>query len=303
MANKFCNNLLGICSIFNSTKWLCLLIFAILVSGCGTITERHFPQLHKNTGTPTSIDIVVDTFIVTDISGRDLGVDLKKNKRTLDIAIPFIKKLLTGKGYRIGREYGNTGLIFEPDTGDSPRAYYYTDGWNATGKLFTPTIEPIDHDFWPSVRGRSFLKTFNQVGMQARAASKRLQIDAVSQLQHPVPIDSQPSELLMFISINGKDVHPVKSFVSSVAIGTLSAVTSSAITGGNLILVGFPQYSHTGVSIAVYDKQKKKLIWYVNDIVSPGYARVSATLRTAFTLFPDIYGVVEENNDFDEDNF
>lgn len=271
-----------------------VLILVVALSSCAVTPTTRFSEFYERPSHPESIDIVIDTLILSDIAGSAVGVDKAKNEEAMLLIEPAIKQSFADRGFIPNLAFHGNGTTFK---GDEKTHYFYATDWTSTQEVYTGPVYSEQNQLWGSAEVQTFLhrlldhakdankKPRKKERVSNNSSKKRRQlVPALTPNEIPAEIMSMPSNLIVFVNFSGTEVGKGKSIGTAVATGLLSA----ALTGGMYVHASAP-VSGSHLEIIVFDKSKSSVVWHN---FGPGqrYTHVSKGVETIMKAFPTVSG-------------
>lgn len=279
----------------NTSVMTAVMILLILTSGCSVVTPKsRFAEFYERESYPKDIDIVIDTLILSDISGSDIGVNRQKNMEAMSIIESTIKKSFSDRGYAPNVVFHGNGAYY---TLDDKSKYFYSEGWESTDEVYNGPVLAEHEALWGDEEVRVFMRrlleqakvankkvTKNKKKRQRRNQNKEDIVPPITRGEIPASIMALPSDLFVLVNLSGGEVSAAK----SVGTGILTGALSAALTGGMYVYVG-TSVSATNLEVVVFDKTQSRVAWH-NLAQGPKYNAMSTSAESLLKTFPTTTG-------------
>jgi hypothetical protein len=284
-------------AILNST----LIALMIILSACAVTPQKRFPEFYAKTAHPENIDILIDTIILSDLSGSDIGVDRAKNQVAMTLIKSGIDKSFTDRGFKPNIVLNGNGLTYEMNEKEK---YFYATDWTSSEEEYTGPIFSEEDKKWGGEDIRKFLiKLDTQASLpppkKSKSVSKKSRSAKKSQSQKIKPQDTftpittedvppaileLPSNLFVYARLTGAEVGMSKTVGTAVATGILSAV----LTGGMYVSSSAPA-SGSNLKVIVFDKSSLQVVWH-NSAPGTKFDTVHKIPEAVLAAFPKTNG-------------
>ncbi|MFT7558963.1 MAG: hypothetical protein ACI93R_000866 [Flavobacteriales bacterium] len=267
-------------------RYILVLLLGVFISGCAVTPKTRFSEFYKEGADKKHIDLIIDTFIVSDIKGSDIGVNKTKNQEASELVRKGVIELLEERGYTVNLAYIGNGISYERS---DKQQYVYSEEWESIGEEYKGPVAKSASDPWVTDESQIFLKRLIKRGKAANVtvADKRRLVPRIKPEEIPEFVNNLPSRHLMLVSLSAGEVGSGK----SIGTGILTGVLSAALTGGMYV------YSSTTVSgstidITLFDKETSRISWNNGLLQGPKYKVAHKRLVGLFKYFPTVNGEI-----------
>jgi hypothetical protein len=262
-----------------------LLCICIALTACAASPAKRFPDFAENAKSITSVDVVIDILIKSDIEGAEIGINKEKHDLALSQAKETIEKALAKRGYDTNIAFAGYGLTF---SSKGEETYVFSKDGKSTGVPFNGPLPPKENTQWGEQNTRDFMTNLLQsaAGFNATPGKSQHAPYVFSKSQIPSHIDELPSNVLIFIQVEVEEVGMGKTIGSALLTGVLSA----ALTGGLYVYSSAP-VSGSVAQVAVMDVESGAVLWH-NSIRGGNTDYIQSSLEKSLKPFPTTNGVV-----------
>jgi hypothetical protein len=252
-----------------ATFLLVLLVFTLI--GCANRLIEKFEVTADQVKAARKINVVVDSFVLSDITGSIPGYNLEKNKTRAALLADSVAEVLQAKGFDANVVFIGSG--FQHDIEDLEITY--SERWKPIGGDFSPVVLQGDPSWEQSDAAAYFdaaiteakgALLYNPPLESAKSKQKRLErlgllpdqeAERKRILQSPPElIAGSDSDLHLFVRYGNYDISTTK----KVGLGLLTGVFSLAASGGNLISV--LTFTEKGpMHVALMEPDTGQLLW------------------------------------------
>lgn len=273
-----------------------LVVLAIALCSCATTPQNRFAEFYEISQHSENIDVVIDTLILSDISGSDVGIDEAKNLEAMPLVEAAVQHSFTARGFKPNLVFHGNGATFRKDEKTN---YVYATDWTGTERTFEGHIYAEHEQTWANPDVQTFLHRLSDHAKDAnkkpRKASssgrkRRALVPPLTADEIPQAIMAMPSNLLVFVNVSGAEVSKGKSVGTAVATGLLTA----ALTGGMYVQASAPM-SGSQLEIIVFDKQQSRVVWH-NVGQGQRYTEVAKAMDAVMKTFPTVTGELHSTN-------
>jgi len=266
------------------TGILLLLSIAVLSGGCATSPKEKFAGFYDRPQHERDAKVLFDTLIFSDIKGKDVGINKKKNEEARGLVEKAVIDELTKRNYVVDTIYHGSGLSFEKTEGKN---YVYSEEWQSTGEDFKGPDAQKEKDLWVSDEGRNFVRQLISRGRQLSEVDKNKTETKAIKITVPEFIDTLPSDQLIFVHVTGGEIGMGK----SVGLGVLTGAISLAASGGTMMYSSTSK-SGSAIDIVVFDKQAGDVVWHNHVPQGQRYKYIAQSMDVAFKDFPMVDGTI-----------
>lgn len=271
-----------------------LVSLAFLVS-CASKPEppaamERYPDFYKSGVGEASVDVIIDSIVLSDLKGSALGYNKYKNTEIQEIAYDEVVGQLKHRRFEVNLLNESNGLYFETE---NDIQYVYSEEFKSLGVTYGgPDFSDINNP-WNSEAAIGFIQNLKR---KARTKNKELlesanTEDFISNLYRvdyvPDFVINSPADRLVFVCVYSKDVSASKSLVAILANSVLNF-------GLGLESVDFlkrTNSSYLTVEIIVLNKKQKTIEWYDGYGSRGGdYRAMSDLIRHSFIHYPHYIG-------------
>ncbi|MEO0368204.1 MAG: hypothetical protein AAF197_05390 [Pseudomonadota bacterium] len=258
-----------------------LIVAACLVLSACVNTQALYPQAGDYTKHHQDIFLVIDSLLLSKVSGADFGFNEEKNAQALDELENSIVLNLQEHGYSPTVIHTGNGLSLEPET---DKTYKYSLDWKALDMPFKPLAD--SHSAWASEEVKDFF-----VGLIAKAEfdrKNRSDRDTKNEYTNqergnvlipPSLISQLEGDVLMFVKAEGR----LFSLGTKIARGALGLAASGLLTGGRLYT--FANSDIYTITTIVIDTRSGDIIWS-KSLSGDEYSSVAITARNLVYDYP-----------------
>jgi hypothetical protein len=263
-------------------KFLAVVLLTALVTGCASTPKTRFSEFYARPD-KQSMDVVIDTLVLSDIAGSAAGYNKEKNDEAMKAVETAVTKAFADRGYDINIVYAGSGLIHQkkPDA-----EYYISEDWRSTDIAWHGPAPQGEQDLWATAEGTQFLQRLLARAHDAnkQSSSRRKQPEPpISQDEIPQWVHDLESDFLVLVSAQGIEVSAGKSVGQAVATGLISAL----LTGGMYIHTSY-SVSRSDIDIAVLDlTAEPRVVWHNHNPKGPGYKSVGTGINLTLKQFPE----------------
>lgn len=251
--------------IARSRCLLLLLVAVVSLGGCSTsLQHRRFPDFYAAPALD-AIDLIVDVIVANDLEGKDVGMDLARNRATAEHVLERTTGTLRNAGYDVNAArsgYGLTWLtIFEP-------TWLVENGKQTSTPYTGPPADASDP--WTDNEARNFLYMLSLTGRtryrDATSDAAHEQFAALAHMPEPRAFAQLQTRYLMLMYVVVYDAAAIKELGSTVA--TVAATAAQLMSGTNFLVVpAFPD-SSTRVEATLYDRETETVVWASRQVAS-----------------------------------
>lgn len=270
---------------------LVLVILSVALCSCAVTPQKRFSEFYERPSHPENIDVVIDTLVLSDISGSDVGVDRAKNEEALPFVDAAVKQSFAARGFKPNLVFHGNGATFRKN---EKTDYVYAIDWDGTGEVYEGPSFHDQESMWRSEEVQTFLhrledhaKDANKKQKKSRSSSSKKVRELVPPLtaeEIPASIMSMPSNLFVLVKVSGLEVGKGKTIGTALATGILTA----ALTGGMYVQASGP-VSGSQIEIIVFDKSQSRVVWH-NVGQGQRYTEIAKGIDGVMTAFPAVTG-------------
>lgn len=259
-------------------RTILLIAFTTIATGClSTPSDNFADSLDQIRATPT-IDVYLDSFILSDIKGKALGYNVENNRLVATELINTLVAQMKKKGYKANIVFIGSGFQF--DLTENAEVYY-SEKWKSTGSKFPGTAVIEGEQYSPTDTMNDYIRTALIDGKSTNSFIPPLFIGSASQkkelardlgllpeqkTERTAVLNNPPAELLnggsdlkFFIKHADLDISAAK----QLAVGAASLAASIAISGGTS--ASLMTFSTKGpIESVLMDMRDKKVVWAAN---------------------------------------
>jgi len=125
-----------------------VILFSAMLIGCAANPQKRFAATLDMVRTAPEIDVVIDSFVVSDIRGRTLGYNMDKNIQRATEIKDTVVSVLESKGYKPNVVFVGSGLQQEM-VNDTD--ILYSKDWQSIGENFSEGIMLEGDSSWEDV--------------------------------------------------------------------------------------------------------------------------------------------------------
>lgn len=278
-----------------------LSIYIVLSLGCAANLKTRYPDFYKPDAHSSKIDVVIDSIVLSDIAGTDIGISEEKNAKAVASAKESLIENLKKRGFEPNVLIVGNGLYHQLEEG---KRYFYSEDFKSTEREYQGAVVSDAQSYWASNEVKAFVdnlferaqsklkskrkrKKYSQASsLKARKLEEQNSLEPLNLLEIPQVILNSPSNTIVFVKAYCGDVSMGKSIGTGIATGVVTAL----LTGGMYSYVATP-VSGSSLEVLVLDKQKNKIAWY-NKAQAGNYKHLDNGIRIALQYFPDVEGKV-----------
>lgn len=259
-------------------KIICLVFLSLaFVTGCAITPKTRFAEFYERPSHPKTIDVVLDTIVLSDIAGSDIGFNVEKNTEAVKAVSESVPNLFASHHFQPNVIFQGNGAFYDwPED----REYFYCNDFRSTGEPYLQSILPSEDAPWADPEVRGFMKRLVERAQVANLKNSNKKVPPIEPEEVPAYIKSLPSDYFAFVSVTGGEVGAGKSF----ATGMLTGLLTAALTGGTYIYVG-TSVSGSRVDVVVFDKTRSSVVWH-NGGQGGRYTKIRRGLETLMQPFP-----------------
>ena len=264
-----------------------LLIVSNLFTGCASLyhTPRDkFPDFYENASYPEKFLLVLDTIVLSDIKGSDIGVNQKKNAQARELIESAFIEALEERGHSADVLYHGDGISYEMR---NKRNYVYSENRKTTGIPYEGATKQDENDQWASTQGKAFMRRLLEKGEEAtKLYQEREELTSAGEI--PLFLQNLPENTLL---LYGRTLIEDFPWTKQVASTVLAGAASYALTGGNYPLIISLSASNS-IDIVVLDASTSEIHWHGNTnsdndgFGGTSYRNVDQIVKSAFRYFP-----------------
>jgi hypothetical protein len=237
-----------------------LLLVVIMLGGCAlTRLKEEFPEIYAMKTLPAQLDVIVDVTVLGDLSGKDLGLDVERNRRAAEHALERIDGIFVNAGYALNVVRSGYGLAWRP--GAVP--VYLAEDKKTTGLPYRGPEALQPGDPWIEDDARDFLNTLVIAARVRRSEPEKLssQQDLWTLAHAPAPaaFTQLQSRYLLVAHLSIYDASAWKEAAS--VVGGIAVAAGTAAAGSPLVLVPFFTTSRTWAELVLYDTRTGEIAW------------------------------------------
>lgn len=269
-----------------------LLFFIGFSVGCATTPKTRFSEFYEVDSHTPNIDVLIDTVVLSDISGNDIGINKEKNSVAYSLANSSILSLLEVRGYSPNILYQGNGAFYEmvEDTN-----YFFSEDFKSTEVPYTG-IDVLESDqVWVNDDIKTFISRLSEYAplqnkKQRRKSSRKKKVEdeikPISVDEIPNSVMQLPGDTMLVVRAYAGEVSAGKSIGTGLATGLLTA----ALTGGMYVYVAAP-ISGSSIEIIAFDKKASKIVWH-NTTQAGNYKALDKSIEMAISLYPTTTGEI-----------
>ena len=271
-----------------------ILCFSIFFTGCvsleyDSITPRDkFPEFYDNPSYPEKITLVLDTIVLSDLRGTDIGFNRDKNAQARSLVESAFIEELEKRGHSVDLLYHGDGFSYDVDGSVN---YFYSENRKSTALPYEGATKQEENDQWVSFESKEFfLRLLEDAAESDENYRKRTELASVVNMPEFVQNLSEDT-LLLF----GRTYITDVSLIKKVGVNSLAIALSAGLTGGTVILAMGPE-SGSNIDIVALDTSTSKIRWYNNRYIEGGssyggtYRNIDKGAKDALGYFPTISG-------------
>lgn len=138
---------------------LVLLISTLVIVGCATTPKTRFPEYYKVESRSPNIDVIVDTVVLSDISGSDIGFNKEKNMIAQSLVNDSVPSVFSVRGYSPNILYIGNGTFLDLD---EDRNYFISEDFKNTGTPYSRIEKTERKPVWANEDVREFIKRLTE---------------------------------------------------------------------------------------------------------------------------------------------
>ena len=256
-------------------KHLWLFTTLLWLAGCVATPDKRFASTLDQVRSTNKIAVVVDSMVLTDIEGRDLGFNIDKNASVAFELSEALVSTLAEKGYEATVEFVGSG--YQADIPEEA-AIYYSENWKSTGEPFPGNYLLGGESLWSDAGATKY---FNAALMEGRGANwtppsvdlttsrekekRAIKLGLTSEMiaerqevfaNSPDIVNSLETNVILFVKYADYDVSTTKKF----GIGLLTGGVSLAASGGTAASV--TTIRELGpMELVAFDAQSNEVLW------------------------------------------
>jgi hypothetical protein len=265
----------------NRALTLVLLISTVVTVGCTTTPKTQFSEYYQVESHSPNVDVIIDTIVLSDISGDDIGINKEKNEVAYNLVNESVPSIFAVRGYSPNILHSGNGsyLEIENDT-----QYFISEDFESTDVPYTGIEKTENNKVWVDESVNAFIKRLTEFAPHAhkkqQSTRSKKKIEPITIDEIPESIMQLPNDTLLLIRAYAGDVSTGK----SVGVGLATGLISAVLSGGMYIHVAVP-ISGSRIEIIAFDKKTAKIVWH-NTIRAGDYKRLDKSIEMAMTLFP-----------------
>lgn len=253
------------------------IVLFTFITGCAVTPEMRFSEFYERPSHPGSVDVVIDTVVLSDIAGSDVGFNAEKNRVAVESVSEGVPNLFASRRFEPNVVFEGNGAFFE--RGEDTE-YFYCEDFRSTGEIYLPPVLAPEHAQWADPEVQAFMRRLLERARVANLKKSSRKVPPITNEEIPAYIQSLPSNYLALVTVGGGEIGAGKSF----ATGLLTGVLTAALTGGTYAYVG-TSVSGTRVDIVLFDKATSSVVWH-NGGQGGRYTKVRQGLETLMESFP-----------------
>lgn len=256
-------------------KSLIILVLAAILQACVVTPDVKFADTLDQVRATENINVIIDSFIATDIQGKSLGYNSRLNNARATELKDTVVSILQEKGYKPNIVFLGSG--FQQDIFNQTDVFYSAD-WVSTGKKFSEAVAIEGNSEWANENMSGFfdvvLTEARDVGWtppkydlstngEKETRNARLgrlpgqkEARTIALQNPPEVIGNTGSDKFLVVKYGNVDMSTGKKF----GIGLLSGALSLAASGGSTI--GILTFSEKGpIEVALFDVSSQQILW------------------------------------------
>lgn len=257
------------------TRTILLFPFLAALAACTSqgMLNKKFPNLSSEKEEITTINVVTDVLLVSDIDGTVDGVYEDAVRHLSPIIGTKIKQALHEKNFIVPELYVNTGII-----GNKFPELHYASNDKSTGvKLTYPMFQANGFETLETLENRLFYKNIMEAARSVSIKKPNVKI------QIPEEWRSEDGEAILVVFVQARDVSTEK----SLSVGLLTALPGALLSPAFVYSV-FP-VSGAQIEAALVELRNGKVLWHNTVLLdggSSGKVLVQPALTKLMKTFP-----------------
>lgn len=277
-----------------------LLVFSSLSVGCAVNPNERFAGSLDQVRSSDKIDVVIDSFVVSDIKGKSLGYNVEKNKQRATELKDTLVSLLEDRGYEPNVVFVGSGFHHEIDT---DAEIFYSEDWTSTGTSF-PGSEIIEGDSgWGEELASEYARAAYMEAKGANWTPPKVDLLTASetidrnvrmgllpeQKEARRAIFSNPPDVVsrasapnvMFVKYANIDISAGKKF----GVGLLTGAVSLASSGGTTATV--MTFTEKGpIEVSLMNMETQQVVWATESVDTSLFDTEEKKINAVLKLFP-----------------
>jgi len=263
---------------------LFVLVLAVTTVGCVVTPSERFADTVDKVRAAEKIDVVIDSFVVSDIEGKSLGYNVETNAKRSKALKDTIVATLKKKGYKANVVFMGSGFQQnEAVNNKSPDgAITYSQKWKSTGKTFDKPVVLEGSEVWADDAAVGYFEAvletarntnkvapkfdpFSKAKREQSQEEASLSAETITRREQvvnnpPKAVLNDLSKNVLFVKYGNVDISAGKQF----GIGLLGAATTLAASGGQL--VGLYFLTEKGpMEFVLMDIRNHEVLWAVEN--------------------------------------
>lgn len=272
-----------------TSRALAFVVLSVALCSCAVTPQTRFSEFYERPTHAEKIDVVIDTLVLSDISGFDVGIDRAKNEDAMPFVEAAIKRAFSERGFKPNLVFHGNGTTFRKNEKTN---YVYANGWAGTEEVYEGPTFGEQESMWGREEVQAFLHRLEDHAKDAnkkqrksnRSASKKKRelVPPLTAEEIPASIMAMPSNLFVLVKVSGTEVGKGKTIGMALATGVLTA----ALTGGMYVQASGP-VSGSHIEVIVFDKSESRVVWH-NAGQGQRYTEIAKGVDGVMKAFPAV---------------
>ncbi len=275
-------------------------LVVLLVCGCVSHTEARYPEIYKDIKKAETMDLVVDAVVYSDIKGKDIGIDLEKNKKLREDIEKYLKLELTAKGYQINSFNIGSGLFHSSccvEKNESQKSeeikFVVSEKGISTDQQWLGGAMDINGDPFTT---EETINYFNSLFEYAKFSGLRKRKTEIGQklgehfqhLNKPDVLDNFSTGVLGLVKVQVSEVSTEKKVVEAIVFTAALGIALSMgdLSGGAYVAVPVPA-KDVNYRFLLFDLEKEEIIWYREIFQAGGVDSAEKAIENTVKLLPN----------------